>query len=186
MKEKVTPPENKPDLRVIIFIPLAVIIIGLFVMMHLKSPIPERSEKGPMAPDFTFQDLEGKSVSLSDYRGKKIVLLNIWATWCPPCVAETPSLEKLYNEFKDEDFTLLAVSIDEGGREDILPFMERKNLTFPVLIDTEGTIMNLYGATGVPESFIVLKDGTIDNKIEGAIDWMSPKVTEHVRQLLQE
>jgi thiol-disulfide isomerase/thioredoxin len=124
-------------------------------------------------------------VSLSSYKGK-VVIVNIWATWCPPCVAETPSLDKLYKMFKDEGLELLAVSVDKNGKKVVEPFIKKKDLSFPVLLDPEGRVAGLYRTTGVPESFIVRKDGTLDNKIEGAINWTSPKVIEYFQKLLKE
>ncbi len=140
-----------------------------------KFPNQEDIASGTPAPDFTFPGLDGKKVSLSDYRGK-VVLVNIWATWCPPCVEEMPSMEKLYQKFKGENFEILAVSIDEPGLKAVAPFMRKSNLTFPALIDSEGAIKAVYGITGVPESFIVDKQGILIKKIVGPVDWASPAV----------
>jgi peroxiredoxin len=101
-------------------------------------------ELGLPAPDFTFPDLNGKVVSLSDYKGK-VVFINIWATWCLPCREEMPSMQKLYDQFKGEAFEILAVSIDSAGRKAVAPFMRELNLTFPALLDTRGDIRSLYG-----------------------------------------
>jgi peroxiredoxin len=135
---------------------------------------------GTPAPEFTLPDLDGKNVSLSDYRGK-IILLNIWATWCQPCVSEMPSMEKLHNKFKKEEFQILAVSIDTQGKNVVAPFMEFHNLSFKALLDTRGTIQRSYQATGVPESFIIDKNGIIIEKVIGAIDWSSPKVIQYLQ-----
>lgn len=183
MEEKESQAKKNVNTGLILFIPLAIVIVAIFVLMHWEKQLAHNDDL--LAPDFTLPGLDGKSVSLDDYRGK-VVLLNIWATWCPPCVAEAPSLEKLNNRFKDDDFKLLAVSIDEDGENAIVPFMERNKLSFPVLVDPERGIMELYGATGVPESFIVRKDGIIDEKVVGAIDWMSPEVIEYFTNLIQE
>lgn len=192
MEEKEYQTDKKTNSGLILFIPLAVIIVGIFILMHWNSHSPSvlndesiTVKDNPVAPDFTLPGLDGESVSLGDYRGK-VVLLNIWATWCPPCLAEAPSMEKLYNRFKDDDFKLLAVSIDEDGKNAILPFMKSKDLSFTVLLDPEGIITKLYGTTAVPESFIIRKDGKIDGKIKGAIDWMSPKVIEYLTNLIEE
>jgi peroxiredoxin len=190
MEEKETQPSKKSNLRIILFIPIAIIALAVFVTLQHKSPstvevdIPH-TQNGPVAPDFTLPDLDGRMISLSSFKGK-VVIVNIWATWCPPCVAETPSLDKLYKMFKDEGLELLAVSVDEGGKRKVESFMKKKNLSFPVLLDPEGMITRLYGTTGVPESFIVRKDGTLDNRIQGAIEWTSPKVIEYFQQLLKE
>lgn len=190
MEEKNSKDLKKSKLRIILFIPIAVIALYLFVSCQNNTPSSvdieqTQTQKGPSAPNFTLQGLDGRMVSLSDYRGK-IVLLNIWATWCPPCVSETPSIDKLNKMFENEDFALLAVSIDEGGKKVVEDFMKKRDLSFPVLLDTEGRVARLYRTTGVPESFIILKDGTIDNKIEGAIDWTAPKVIDYFQKLIQE
>ena len=123
-------------------------------------------------------------ISLSDHKGK-VVLVNIWATWCRPCVDEMPSMEKLYQEFKDDNFEILAVSIDALGAEVVGPFMQKYNLTFPALLDSEGTIRQSYQVTGVPESFIIDQQGVLVKKIIGAADWSSPGVLSFFRNLLQ-
>jgi peroxiredoxin len=141
-------------------------------------------KKGEPAPDFTLPDLDQKMVSLSDYKGK-VVLLNIWATWCPPCVEEMPSIERLHQELKDQDFEILAVSIDVLGANAVIPFMKKHNLSFPALTDTKGALKNLYQTTGVPESIIIDKQGNIAEKIIGARDWASPGAIRLFRNLIQ-
>ncbi len=136
------------------------------------------------APDFTFPGLDGKMVSLSDYKGK-VVLVNIWATWCPPCVDEMPSMEKLYRKFKGGNFEILAVSIDEPGLKAVAPFMKKSNLTFPALIDSEGAIKTVYGITGIPESFIIDKRGILIKKIVGPVDWATPQIFRFFSDLIQ-
>jgi len=190
MEEQGTQPAKRSNLRIILFISISAIALALFVMLQNKSPstvdvdIPH-TQNGPVAPDFTLPDLEGRMVNLSSFKGK-VVIVNIWATWCPPCVAETPSLDKLYSMFKDEGLVLLAVRVDKEGKSVVEPFIKKKNLTFPVLLDPDSRVAGLYRTTGVPESFIVKKDGVIDNKIEGAINWTSPKVIDYFQSLLKE
>jgi peroxiredoxin len=136
------------------------------------------------APDFTFPRLDGKMVSLSDYKGK-VVLVNIWATWCPPCVDEMPSMEKLYRKFKGQNFEILAVSIDEPGLKAVAPFMKKSNLTFPALIDSEGAVKAVYGITGIPESFIIDQQGILLKKIVGPVDWATPNIFRFFSELIQ-
>ena len=141
-------------------------------------------QEGRPAPDFTFPDLDARKVSLSDFRGK-VVLVNIWATWCPPCRDEMPSMQRLYERFKGEQFEILAVSIDADGREAVAPFMQQMNLTFPALLDPKEKIWSLYGITGVPESFIVDRGGILVNKVIGPMDWSSPQVFDFFQVLIQ-
>lgn len=191
MEEEKSREVKKPNLRLILFIPIVVIAVAVFVLLQSRnSPTIDttpssHTKQGVQAPNFTFPDLDGRMVSLSNYKGK-VVLVNIWATWCPPCVAEIPSLDKLYKMLKDDDFELLAVSVDEGGKKAVERFMKKKNFSFPVLLDPEGRITQLYRTTGVPESFIIRKDGVIADRVMGAIDWTSPKAIEYFQKLIQE
>jgi peroxiredoxin len=124
-------------------------------------------------------------VRLSDHKGK-VVLLNIWATWCPSCVEEMPSMEKLYKELKGEDFEILAVSTDELGAKAVVPFIQKYKLSFPVLVDPGGKgIRRLYRTTGIPESFIIDKEGTIVEIIIGPADWATLEAIHFFRYLIQ-
>jgi peroxiredoxin len=163
-------------------------VSGLLILFSLKqnnsylkfSPL----KTGRPAPDFTFSGLDGKIVSLSDYRGH-VILVNVWATWCPPCVDEMPSMERLYKELKGENFEILAVSIDSLGAKAVAPFMKKYNLSFPALMDPDATIRTLYQTTGVPESFIVNQEGILIKKIIGSRDWATPEVIGFFRDLIQ-
>jgi peroxiredoxin len=140
--------------------------------------------EGIPAPDFTFPGLDGKNTSLSDYKGK-VVLVNIWATWCPPCVEEMPSMQKLYNEFNGKNFEILAVSIDAAGIDAVAPFMKKHKLSFPALMDPNGTIKSMYRVTGIPESFIIDKQGILVGKIIGPRDWATQEVFGFFQDLIQ-
>ncbi len=148
---------------------------------------------GSKAPDFEIADLEGNLVSLSDYSGQ-VVLVNIWATWCPPCREEMPSLQRLYESFADQPVEILAVSVDAALGEvdrtgqpggDVGAFAESMGLTFPILHDPSGEIQEVYRTTGVPETFLIGKDGTIYKKIAGGTIWDSPRYHELVERLLE-
>ena len=163
--------------------------VGIIILLQLKDSTFNPSGKPPLgkgmpAPKFSLPDLEGKKFSLTDFKGK-VVLLNIWATWCAPCVEEMPSMERLYQELKGEDFELLAISVDESGAEAVKPFLEKHELGFPVLIDTKGEIKNLYQATGIPESFIIDKEGMIVEKIIGPRDWAASGAIRYFRNIIQ-
>jgi cytochrome c biogenesis protein CcmG, thiol:disulfide interchange protein DsbE len=147
---------------------------------------------GSVAPDFTVTALDGTEVSLSDYLGK-VVLVNVWATWCPPCREEMPSMERLYQSLQGEDFEILAVSVDApfgeqdvAGRAggDLAAFAEEFGLTFPILHNPSGDIQLTYQTTGVPESFVIGRDGVIYKKVAGATKWDAPVNEELIRRLL--
>ena len=167
------------------------LIAGLSVLWLLQRS-RSTDDSGPQAPvrvgfpapDFTFPGIDGKKVSLSDCRGT-VVLVNIWAAWCLSCVKEMPSMEKLHQKLQGENFEILAVSIDTLGVKVVAPFMKKYNLTFPVLIDSAGIIRKAYGITGVPESFIIDKDGILVNKFIGPLDWARSEVVRFFHGLIQ-
>lgn len=128
-------------------------------------------EEGQLAPDFTLIDAKGNPVKLSDYKGKK-VLLNFWATWCPPCKAEMPHMERLYNKYKSNDFEILAVNVttSEKNRDDVGKFIENYQLTFTVPMDEEGAAFRDYSIMVYPTSFFIDSDGVIRKKVLGAVN----------------
>jgi thiol-disulfide isomerase/thioredoxin len=142
-----------------------------------------RLELGRSVSNFTFPGLNGKMFSLADYRGK-VVFLNIWATWCPPCRDEMPSMERLYQELKDEDFIILAVSVDSSGAKAVAPFVRNYQLTFPVLLDDKGKSRSLFKTTGIPESHIINKEGILVEKTIGPRDWDNPDTIQFLRELI--
>lgn len=151
-------------------------------------------EVGTRAPGFAARDLQGRPVSLADLDGD-VVLLNIWATWCPPCREEMPSMQRLYQELGDDGLRVVAVSIDAasgevdaGGRPggDIRQFAEAMGLTFEIWHDPSGDIQRVYRTTGVPESFVIDRNGTIVKKVIGATDWDSEANLDLFRRLLGE
>jgi len=175
--------------QAIILVLLIVFCVGIIILLQTKDASFKPSGtpglgKGVAAPNFDLPDLDGNMVSLADYRGK-VVLLNIWATWCLPCVEEMPSMEKLHRELQDEDFEILAVSIDESGADVVRPFMKKHNLSFSALTDTAGAMKSLYRITGVPESFIIDKDGIVAEIVIGPRDWASPGAIGYFRNLVQ-
>lgn len=122
------------------------------------------------APSFSLMTLEGKEVTLEDFRGKKI-LLNFWATWCPPCKEEMPDMEALYEEYKEDDFVVLAVNvtITEKNREDVHKFAEEYKLSFPILMDESGKVASQYDILSYPTSYFIDSDGVVRAKIVGGI-----------------
>lgn len=138
------------------------------------------------APDFTVQNLDGKTVSLSDYRGK-VVLLNLWATWCPPCREEMPSMQTMYDELKGRGFTILAVAAPNPPRETrekIENFVADGQYSFPILIDSEYEVNGIYGTGSIPTSWVVDTDGNLVARLVGATDWTSDSITSAFEELL--
>jgi peroxiredoxin len=139
---------------------------------------------GQAAPDFTLVDADGKTYTLSSLRGK-VVLINFWATWCPPCLAEMPSMEQLNSRFAGEDFVLLAINAEEDARDIVLEFLEENPHSFPVLLDGELKVQQQYGVYRFPESFIVRRDGIIAQRVSGAIGWNYRKIVNLISFLIK-
>jgi peroxiredoxin len=137
------------------------------------------------APDFSLQSLDGRTQHLSDFRGK-VVFLNLWATWCPPCRMEMPSMERLHQRLRGKEFVMLAVSEDEAGATAVRPFVDDMRLTFPVLLDPDGGVPSRYGVTGYPETFLIDRSGKVVHHVIGPEDWDREEVYQFLLQLLQQ
>lgn len=139
---------------------------------------------GSKAPDFAAVDLRAKRpVTMSDYKGK-VLLLNVWATWCRPCIDEMPSIERLHQQLKGTDFRVLAVSIDVDPGEKVLKFADDLGVTFDILHDRSGEIQAIYQTVGVPESFVIDRDGVIVKKVIGDSRWDNTVNVTLIRRLL--
>lgn len=147
---------------------------------------------GRPAPDFVAMDLEGTQKTLDDFRGK-VLLINIWATWCPPCQEEMPSMERLYRAVGDEGFEILAISVDAPSGEvdafgrrggDLRAYADSVGLSFTILHDPSGRVQQTFQTTGIPESFVVDGEGSIFKKVAGATAWDADENVQLIRRLL--
>jgi peroxiredoxin len=175
--------------------PYAYALVGVALLIGVAWLNQDRIQPvttGTVAPDFEVKDLGGGLVRLSDHRGE-VVLVNIWATWCPPCREEMPSMERLYQEVGENAFEIMAVSVDAelglldkdgqvGG--DIQAFADSLGLTFPMLHNPSGDIQRLYRTSGVPETFLIGRDGIIYKKVAGGTEWDAPQHKELIQRLL--
>jgi peroxiredoxin len=160
------------------------LVLGAWGLVRF-GPVPEGVEVGSRAPDFRALDLAtSDSVSLRDAYHGSVTLVNIWATWCVPCRTEMPALQRLYETLGPRGLRIAAISIDEGSVEDVLEFTNSLGLTFDILHDRSGKIEQTYQTTGVPESFVIDRDGIIVRKIIGEHPWDSPGNQRIVEQLL--
>ncbi len=181
---------NEIRLKPILLVLLILIGIGVVILLQTKKstvnlPGSKKLKAGAPAPNFTLPDLDGNMVSLADYRGN-LVFLNIWATWCPSCVSEMPSMEKLQQALQGEDFKILAVSIDTSGVEAVKSFMKQHKLNLHTLVDSNDILKNLYQITGIPLSFVIDKNGIILERIIGPTNWASPDTIAYFKAQLQE
>src|SRR6266571_2056523 len=159
------------------WIVIGVVVAGLLagaVALAKYGPDVQRVEVGARAPDFRAVDLAtGDSVSLREHYRGAVTLVNVWATWCVPCRVEMAAMEKLYQSLAPRGFRIAAVSIDEGSPEDVQAFGRELGLSFDILQDRSTKVQQIYQTTGVPESFLLNRDGVIVKRVIGAQDWSS-------------
>lgn len=137
------------------------------------------------APDFHAVDVTtGDTIAFRERYAGQVTLVNIWATWCAPCRDEMPSMEALYRDFHARGLKIAAVSIDEGNSDKVRAFASELGLTFDILHDQSGGIQGTYQTTGVPESFLLDKDGRIVRRLIGSHDWNSVTNREQIDRLL--
>jgi thiol-disulfide isomerase/thioredoxin len=160
--------------------------LGLGAAALVKfGPKIEGVEIGKRAPDYRMVRLgTTDSVSIHQEAKGQVTLVNIWATWCIPCRAEMPAMEKLYQQLGPKGLRILAVSIDEGDARDVQQFVQELGLSFEILHDQSGDIQRVYQTTGVPESFLLDKNGVIVKKVIGEHPWGSPSNQRIVANLL--
>jgi peroxiredoxin len=141
--------------------------------------------RNSVAPaDFTLPLLSGAQQKLSDLKGK-VVILNFWATWCPPCRAEMPSMEALYSSGKVADLAILAVDLQEKAA-DVQSFLTKQGFTFPVAIDASGSVARRYGASSIPTTYLIDKSGQIVSRFVGGVEWNSDAVIAALNTLGRE
>ncbi len=167
---------------VIIFAALVVLFLGV---KKRETSRPRAAVEGLVAPELRVSDPSGKLGSLSGLEGS-VVLVNFWATWCPPCREEMPSLQALYNQFRDrQGFRMVTVLYREDYRK-AMAFLKESNYDLPVTVDSDEKTARSYGVTGVPETYIVDKKGILRKKIIGPADWSSPEAVAYISSLISQ
>jgi cytochrome c biogenesis protein CcmG, thiol:disulfide interchange protein DsbE len=166
--------------------PLIALLAPLGLLAILAScQASEGAEAGALAPAFAATDLDGRLVSLSDYHGD-VVMLNIWATWCLPCRREMPALDRLHREQAGEGLRVVGVSIDAAAsRPEIDRFLEQHDITFQVLHDPDQRALATFETTGVPETFLIGRDGRVLRRWTGLIDPLSPSIRAQIDAALR-
>ncbi len=140
--------------------------------------------KARPSPDLTLPDLDGNPVRLADFRGK-VLLLNFWATWCPPCLEEMPSMEKLHRNFQGKPFEVVAISVNEGGVETVREFVKKGKFTFRVLHDAENRTRVPFGVRGLPISYVTDHRGRLVAGAFGAQNWASKEAFAYFEGLVR-
>ena len=169
-----------------VWVAIIVAALGLGVgALMAFGPEIEGVEVGRRAPDFRTARLgTTDSLSIREAAEGRVTLVNIWATWCIPCRAEMPAMERLFKALGPRGFRIVAVSIDEGSAEDVRSFVQELGLSFEILHDQSGDIQRVFQTTGVPESFLLDKHGVIVKKVIGEHPWSSPSNQRIVSDLL--
>jgi len=183
---------------------LAVVILGAVLWIlpvrrpgedgghHGAAPVLDPFEKagvvelkeGQPAPALTLSTLDGGRTSVADYRGK-LVVLNFWATWCPPCTLEMPSLEALWRRYRDRGLVVIGVSVDRGAPRALLePYVRNLKLTFPILLDPDSKTSDRWRVTALPATFLVRPGGEVAGMATGAREWNSDEMQALVEHLL--
>ena len=140
------------------------------------------SKPGTQAHAFTLPDPHGKKLSLADFKGKAVVL-NFWATWCSPCVAEMPGLIKLHEEYKDKGLIVLGVSADTDV-DPVVQMVDRFKITFPIVVDAKGSTVLKYGARALPTTYLIKANGEMLGYLHGARSWESAAAREWMEYLI--
>jgi peroxiredoxin len=165
---------------------LSLVVVPAVAAIGLACGVDVRGvEVGDRVPQYSAQDLSGREVSLDDHLGE-VVLVNVWATWCGPCRVEMPPIQASYRRYKDRGFTVLAVSIDQGPsyEENVAAFAKEYGLEFPILLDPDGHVTEVLRTVGVPETFVLGRDGRIAKRLIGATDWSSAANQILIEELL--
>jgi cytochrome c biogenesis protein CcmG/thiol:disulfide interchange protein DsbE len=165
---------NKSPLSIWIIFSILLLSIGIAWIWFSAAPpgtttqgdIPA-PQKGFLAPDFQLETFDHETYKLADLRGKP-VLINFWASWCPPCRSEMPAIQKVYDEYRDQGFEVLAVNAThQDSLGDAINFAQIRRLTFPILLDSDGSVGNLYEIRSLPTTFFVDADGIIQDVVIG-------------------
>lgn len=173
--------KSKTIILLIVILSGAVIIF--YTIGHKQAP---KARVGLPAPNIELTDsLYSNKLQLSDLKGS-VIFVNFWATWCPPCIDELPSIQRLSKIFQSNpDFRMVTILYNDDINR-VNYYMKEMNYTFPVYIDSEGSAAKEFGITGVPETFIIDRRGILRNKVIGPSEWDSPYVIELLSKLLNE
>ncbi len=158
-----------------------VLHVALAALMIPLATIAAEGQKKEAAPDFALKDAKGNTVELKKLKGK-VVVVNFWATWCGPCRAEIPGMVKVYDKYKDQGLEVVGISLDEGGWDDIRPFLEKIPISYPIVLGDQQVSDAYGGISAIPTTFLVDRDG---NVVKRHLGYLSPAEFEkQVKALL--
>ena len=171
---------------VMVLLVLAGIGLGAWGLTRF-APAPEGAAIGRRAPDYRVLNVAtGDSIGVRTGYAGYVTLVNIWATWCAPCRAEMPSMQEVYSEYKDRGLRIAAVSVDAGSSDKVVEFGRELGLTFDLLQDASGGIQQAYRTMGVPQTYLVDRDGVVQWIELGEEDWRRPEHRERIERLLND
>jgi len=159
----------------------SIFVLILFINTCMAEQSLHAFSNPQTAPDFTLIDMDGEQHSLSDYRGKTVIV-NFWATWCPPCREEMPSMERAWNKIKDHDVIMVAINVGES-EDTVFTFLGDYPVTFTLLLDTSGEIIDQWPVKGVPTTFVVSPEGKLVYRAIGGREWDDENLLKKIRQL---
>lgn len=160
---------------------IVVLLTGLYSPAWAESTALHEVKDQPLAPGFELKDIDGNVHRLSDYRGK-VVIVNFWATWCPPCRFELPSMERLWQETKNKDVMMLAINLGED-EDTIFTFTSDYPVSFPLLMDSDSSVTKKYSVLGIPTSYVIDPKGKIIYRAVGTREWNDKQLIGKILQL---
>lgn len=168
--------------------PVLVLLLSLLILspfcLAMSERGPEASRQKGTAPDFVLKDLSGNKLRLSDLKGK-VVFLNFFAHWCPPCRSEMPSMQALYGKLKGKNFEMVAVAVESSPKNDAESLVRSGGYTFRVLLDSNGAVAEKYGVRGIPATFVIDKKGRVVFEEVGSRDWSRGEVVKELKGLMK-
>jgi peroxiredoxin len=175
---------KEKSLRRRIYFILAILALALWgIIVLLRKDFQTGPTGGQLAPNFKLSALSGGEHSLEEFRGKAVIL-NFWASWCGPCRQEMPSLEAIYQRYKDRGLVVVGVSVDEEGWGPVREFLQSVPVTFPILLDQEQKVTEKYETFRVPETYFIDPQGKVAAKVVGPQDYNQEVFFKKVEQLL--
>lgn len=179
-------PMARRSVRTVVVALAVLAVAGTVALLAFNADASLGVEVGDRVPAYSAPSLEGGEVSFADHFGE-VVLVNVWATWCGPCRVEMPSIQALYDTYTDRGFRVLAISVDAGSdnRQVVEKFASEYELSFPILLDRDSRITRLLRTVGVPETFVLDREGRIAKRVIGASDWSSEANRSLIEELLK-
>lgn len=168
--------------------PTAIFILPLVMLIttlsHADSQGLTPYSNSIQPPAFKLQDTQGNTVALSDYHGT-VLIINFWATWCPPCIKEMPSLQRAWEQLKQEGIQVVAINAGES-KEEIVKYTRQQALGFPLLLDPDMSVATAWSVKGLPTSYVLDPSGRTVFRVIGELQWDDPAVAQQIRSLLKE